>query len=124
MTAPKRIYDLEERAIRFSKDIEKFTASLPCSIANKEYTKQMIRSSGSVGANYIEANQSLGRKDFIMKARIAKREASESRYWLRLVNTGENPALESQRQILITEADELTRILGAIISKVLCKRKK
>lgn len=98
--------------------------TIPYSIPNKEYCKQLARSSSAVGANYIEANQNLGRGDFIMRAKIAKKEAWESRYWLRLLDTEQNAALDAQRLLLIQEADELTKILGAIIANVLKKAPK
>ena len=78
----------------------------------------MIRSSGSVGANYIEANESLSKKDFIMRIKICRKEAKESRYWLRLVDTNKNEAeQENNRKNLIDEATELMNIFGAILKK-------
>ena len=73
---------------------------------------QLIRSSGSVGANYIEANESLSKKDFLMRIKICRKEAKESRYWLSLIE-GE----ETERSKLIQEANELTNIFGAIVRK-------
>ena len=78
--------------------------------------KQLIRSTGSVGANYIEANESLGKKDFVMRIRISRKEAKESCYWLRLVEVNNEDA-EVVRQRLIQETVELTKIFGAIIEK-------
>ena len=68
-------YDLEERTLRFAKEVIDFVNALPKSIANVELIQQVIRSSGSVGANYIEANEALGKKDFVQRLRIAQREA-------------------------------------------------
>ncbi len=79
----------------------------------------MIKSSGSVGANYIEANESLGKKDFLMRVKIAKKEAKESIYWLQLLNTGENQTVHEKRKTLSQEATELMKILGAIATKSL-----
>ncbi len=76
-------YDLEERTFQLAKSISLFIKSLPKTIANVEYSRQVIRSSSSVGANYIEANESLGKKDFVMHLRISRKEAKESIYWLR-----------------------------------------
>jgi four helix bundle protein len=70
---------------------------------------------GSIGANYIEANEPIGKKDFVMKVKICRREAKESGYWLRLLDTGEK--LEVQRDNLVGEATELMKIFGAIIRK-------
>jgi len=79
-------YDLEERTLNFTKGVINLTKGLPRTIANIEIIKQLVRSAGSVGANYIEANESLSKKDFIMRIKICRKEAKESRYWLRLVN--------------------------------------
>ena len=85
-----------------------------CSVEDVE---QVLRSSGSVGANYIEANESLSKKDFTMRIKIARKEAQESRYWLRLIDTGNAPPLETARSALIQEMMELTKLLGAILNK-------
>lgn len=80
--------------------------------------KQLVRSSGSIAANCIEANESLGSKDRVMRFRIARKEAKESRLWLRLVNTADNLAMDEQRAALSQEAIELKLILTAIIKKL------
>ena len=67
------------------------------------------------GLNYIEANEAIGKKDFVMKIKIYRREAKESGYWLRLLDTGEK--LEVQRDNLVGEATELMKIFGAIVRK-------
>ncbi len=109
-------YDLEERTLKFAKEVIKFVKSLPKTIANVEIIKQLVRASGSVGANYIEANEALSKKDFIMRVKICRKEAKESRYWLKLIEVnGENA--EKQRQLLIQEATELMKIFGAILEK-------
>lgn len=76
-------YDLEERTFQFANNCREMIKSLNYSIANVEDGKQLVRSSGSVGANYIEANEKLGDKDFVFRLKISKKEAKESRYWLR-----------------------------------------
>ena len=105
-------YDLEERCLKFAQRVRDYVKKLPRTISNIEYGKQLIRASGSVGANYIEANESLGKKDFKMKIKISKKEAKESRYWLRLTE----PLKENlkEKDELITEATELMRIFGSI----------
>jgi four helix bundle protein len=90
---------------------------LPRTDGNVEDIRQLVRSSGSVGANYIEANESLGAKDFLMKIRTSRKEAKESRYWLRLVDIGDGEQLATERDELIQEALELTKIFGAIVRK-------
>ncbi len=78
-------YDLEERTLMFAKDVILFVKRLSMTITNIELIKQIVRSSGSVGANYIEANEALSKKDFIMRIKICRKEAKESRYWLKLI---------------------------------------
>jgi four helix bundle protein len=112
---PVKRYDLEDRTLRFSKDVIQFVNGLPKTIANIELCKQLVRSAGSIGANYIEANEALGKKDFAMRARIARKEAKETRYWLELVEYSEDQAQTQQE--LVQEATELLKILSAIISK-------
>ena len=90
---------------------------LPRTISNIEDVKQVVRSSGSVGANYIEANESLGTKDFKMRAKISRKESKESAYWLRLIFTDDQPALDAERNRLVAEANELKLIFNAIIRK-------
>jgi len=110
-------YDLEERTFLFAKNVRSFVKKLPKTIANIEDGKQLINASGSVGANYIEANESFSNKDFIFRIKICRKEAKESRYWLRLVFLDANAELEGERERLIQEAVELTNIFGAIIQK-------
>ena len=112
-----RHYDLEERTLTFARDVRALVKKLPRTTAHYEDSKQLIRSSGSVGANYIEANEALGRKDFIMKAKISRKEAKESRYWLKLIDTDNNDELDKVREYLVGEALELTRILSRIVMK-------
>ncbi|MGA7874800.1 MAG: four helix bundle protein [Desulfoferrobacter sp.] len=76
-----------------------------------------MRSSGSVGANYIEANEALSKKDFVMRIKISRKEAKETRYWLRLLHTAGNDSLDEERNQLVLEATELMNIFGAILRK-------
>ena len=110
-------YDLEERTFLFAKNVRIFIKKLPKTIANIEDSKQVARSSGSVGANYIEANESFSKKDFILRAKISRKEAKETRFWLRLIDTNNESVLEKERELLIKEASELMNIFGAIIRK-------
>jgi four helix bundle protein len=109
-------YDLEERTLNFVKEVIEFVKTLPRTIANVEITKQVIRSSGSIGANYIEANESLSKKDFVMRAKICRKESKESSYWLKLAEV-KNSGGEDQRGVLIEEATQLTKIFSSIIEK-------
>ena len=107
-------YDLEERTFKFAKRVRDFIEKLPKTVRNLEDGRQLIRSSGSIGANYIEANESLSKKDFLMRIMISRKEAKESEYWLRLI---EVEALERERLDLIRESVELRKIFGAILVK-------
>ena len=110
-------YDLDERTLRFARDVRASIKTLPRTVANDEGTRQLVRASGSVRANYIEANDSLSKKDFVMHIKISRKEAKESPYWLRLLDTGGDNALENQRTSLIQESTELLNIFGAIVRK-------
>jgi four helix bundle protein len=110
-------YDLEDRTFQFAKDVRVLMKMLPRSIGNDEDGRQLVKASGSVGANYIEANESLSKKDFVMRVKISRKEAKESRYWLRLLDTAGGEVLERQRAALIQEATELMNIFGAILRK-------
>jgi len=110
-------YDLEERTLRFASRVRAFVKKLPKTLANIEDGRQLIRASGSVGANYIEANEALSKKDFLMRAKICRKEAKESRYWLRLIDTSGTGELEDERKVLEAEAGELTKIFGSIVTK-------
>lgn len=115
--SPIKQYDLEERTLEFAKRVRFFIKRLPKTISNIEDGKQLARASGSVGANYIEANEALSKKDFIMRAKISRKEAKESRYFLKLIDTNEDKELEKEREYLIKEATELMNIFGSIIRK-------
>lgn len=109
-------YDLEERTFKFAKEVRGFIKQLPRNLANTEDGRQLIRSSGSVGANCIEANESLSKKDFVMRVKISRKEAKESCYWLKLLEIGQD-SLEAQRSKLISEITELMKIFGSIREK-------
>jgi len=119
----KVIYDLEERTFQFAKRVRALLKLLPKSISNIEDSAQLTRSSGSVGANYIEVNEAISAKDFLYRLKICRKESKESRYWLRLVDTGENIPAEAERSKLINEAHELVLIFNSIIRKSEAKSK-
>jgi four helix bundle protein len=110
-------YDLEDRTFIFAQNVRAFAKQISKTIANVEDIKQLVRASGSVGANYIEANESLSKRDFLMRIRICRKEAKESGYWLRLVDVGEDSTVKRTRDDLVREATELTSIFGAILRK-------
>ncbi|MFL5328841.1 MAG: four helix bundle protein [Gemmataceae bacterium] len=110
-------FDLEERTYQFARRVRTWCKLLPLTIGNIEDSRQLIRSSGSVGANYIEANEPLGTKDFLVHIKMCRKESKESRYWLRLLDLESKPMLEEERDALIQEATELLLIFAAIIQK-------
>ncbi|MCD4796312.1 MAG: four helix bundle protein [Candidatus Cloacimonetes bacterium] len=113
----EKVYNLEERTFQFSKNVRLFIKTLPKTIANIEDGKQVIRASGSVGANYREANEALSKKDFVMRIKISRKEAKESNYWLRLINETNNLKNADDALYLIQEANELKKIFSAILEK-------
>lgn len=110
--------DLEERTALFAENVRRFVRRLPRTIATIEDVKQLVRASGSVPANCIEANEALGKKDRVMKFRISRKEAKECQLWLRLINAGQNQDIDSERKHLRQEAHELKLIFTSIIKKL------
>jgi four helix bundle protein len=114
---PKPIYDLEERTFQFAKDVRILIKKPPKTIANIEDAKQLVKSSGSVGANYREANESLSKKDFVMRIKICRKEVKESVYWLRVINETNNLNHAGEALRLIREANELKKIFSSMLKK-------
>ena len=110
-------YDLEERTSLFAERVRNFCLRLPKNVANSEYISQLIRAGSSPGSNYIEANESIGDKDFKMKIKTCRRESKESAYWLRLVITDGSKEMEVERGYLRQEAREFVLIFTAILKK-------
>jgi len=116
-------YDLEERTHSFAKRVRAFVKTLPKTLSNLEDAKQLIKASGSVGANYIEANEALSKRDFRMRIKICRKESKERCYWLRLMDTGnkaEKAEVDKEREQLVQESTELMNIFGAILRKSGC----
>ena len=109
-------FDLERRSTEFAKAVIRVCKDLPRNPMNDRLIGQVVGSAGSVGANYREANDSLGKKDFIQRLKIARREAKESHHWLELIMEA-NVHKEKDVKPLIKEAEELKNILSAIINK-------
>ncbi|MBE0434039.1 four helix bundle protein [candidate division WOR-3 bacterium] len=109
-------FDLEDRTFQFARRVIDFAGTLPESISNREIIRQLVRSAGSVGANYIEANESLSRKDFLMRVKICRKESKECRYWLLLTRLGSDKD-DKERTLLVQEATELMKIFGSIVEK-------
>ncbi|PIQ92125.1 MAG: four helix bundle protein [Parcubacteria group bacterium CG11_big_fil_rev_8_21_14_0_20_39_22] len=112
-------YDLEERTKEFALKMQRIYKKLPGSVQNIEDGKQLIRSSGSQAANYIEANEALSKKDFAYRIKICRKEAKETTLWLELCNTGDSTKLNEMRDELLNEVVELRKIFSSILSKSL-----
>jgi len=113
---PQPRYDLEKRTKMFAISIRKFIIELPKTISNIEDSKQLARASGSIAANYIEANESLSKKDFCMRIKISRKEAKECRLFIEFLRINDKK-LEAKRQILLKEATEILLILSSIHQK-------
>ena len=113
-----RGFDLEERTTRFAKAVIRLCKKLPKNSVNFELISQLVRSAGSVGANYREANDALSKRDFLFRLKITRKEAKESHHWLDLVleaNSGHQ--LDDETKQLLGEANELKKIFSSIIKK-------
>ncbi|MCX6234880.1 MAG: four helix bundle protein [Bacteroidetes bacterium] len=111
--------NLEERTLKYAVQIRSLIKKIPLTIFLIEDLKQLIRSSGSLGANYIEANEALSKKDFILRLKISLKETKESEYWLKVImasNTFENRLVKEFGE-LINETTELRKILASILQK-------
>lgn len=113
----KKKFDLPDRTLNFAWKIRKFIQGIKNKNVFIEDKKQLIRSSASVGANYLEANEGISHKDFLLRLRISKKEAVESSFWLKLIQRSLDADERPQAAELIDEADQLARILGAILSR-------
>lgn len=111
-----REFDLERRTTEFAKAVIRVCKDLPRNPINDRLIGQVVGASGSVGANYKEANDALGKKDFIQRLKIARREAKESHHWLELILEA-NTDKEIEIKPLTGEAKELKNILSSIIAK-------
>ena len=110
--------DLKLRTFRFAREVRKFVNKVPRTTGNLGDCRQLVRSSGSVGANYLEANNALSQKDALMRIRICLKESRESGYWLRLLDLSKNPQLAVSCKQLIQESSELAKIFATISRKL------
>lgn len=111
----KPYYDLEKRTHEYARRVRQYCKQIKITIYNCDDIKQVIRSSGSLASNYIEANESLSRKDFIMRIKICRKETKETIHWLDLIEVQDSLAKENL--YLIKEATELMKIFGSILEK-------
>ena len=109
--------DLEDRTFEFAQSVRTFVKQLPRTVSNIEDVRQLVRASGSVAANWIEADEALSKKDFLMRVKICRKESKESRLFLRLIDAGLSKDSVAARETLAAEARELTLIFSSIISK-------
>ena len=110
-----RKYDLDVRTHEFSKAVRRFVQKIPKNISNIEDMRQLIRSSGSVCANYLEASSAISKKDFLHRIKICRKEAKESWHWLDCIDPGNIPEVQNERGQLLRESFELIRIFSASI---------
>lgn len=109
----KHPFDLEERTTRFAIDVILLCKLLPLKPYNIKPIAQVVGSAGSIGANYREANDALGKKDFLHRLRISRKEAKETIHWLRVLEAA-NDAFDFKKYI--REAEELRNILSSMIN--------
>jgi len=110
-------FDLEDRTFKFAKNVALYVKQLPRNISNLEYGHQVVKGSGSAGSNYIEANEALSKKDFVMRIKICRKEAKESAYRLRFLLETNDEKYRQQGEKLLNEAIELKRIFSSILTK-------
>ena len=106
-------FDIKERTFAFGVRVVKVAQRLPKTIAGRELGRQLIRSGTSIGANVEEADGAMSKKDFVYKMGIARKEARETRYWLRII--GSTLMNDQELESLTSECDELVKILSKII---------
>jgi four helix bundle protein len=109
--------ELNDRTYWFARDVRKVVNELPRTLASQEDSKQVIRSSGSVAANYLEAQEGSSRNDFFYRIKMCRKEARESQLWLELLAEPEASGSAEELDRLIDEANQLTRIFASIAKK-------
>lgn len=114
MNTEKSTYDLKERTAKFGEEILQFVKTVSSNTITRPLISQLVRSATSIGANYREADNAESKKDFIHKISICRKEADETRHWLRMIATAVSEKKE-QVQKHATEAKELHLIFNAIV---------
>ena len=120
MTKEEKIYDIKERCLRFAVKIVSFVDRLPKTIAGYEIGRQLLKAGTSVGANVEEADGAVSKKDFVNKIGIARKEARESNYWLKVIDLSNLLKKQNDNEELkwlLNESKELMKILSSIMSK-------
>ncbi|MDP2676876.1 MAG: four helix bundle protein [bacterium] len=113
MTKTDKKYDLEERTALFGENVIEFAKILKKDMIHSPLMNQIIRSSTSIGANYMEANQASSKKDFRNKIYICKKESNETKHWLRMISKA-SPDMANECRKLWQEAQELMLIFSKI----------
>ncbi len=116
--APDRQFDLEERTLTFAQRVRTFLKALPRSVANEVDLREVARSSGAIGACFIEAKDSATTKHRVLWLKAARKHAKATRYWLQLLDTDSLPAIEEERSALLAELVDMMNILLAIYRKL------
>ena len=111
--ASARDFDLEERTARFGEAVIAFTKKVPVNDVTRSLITQLVRAATSIGANYAEADDCDSKKDFRFKIGLCRREARETKHWVRMVVASE-PQLRDDARLIWQEAKELNLIFGAI----------
>jgi len=119
---PKKKYDLEERTAKFGEGIIKFAQKIPKDSVNFPLINQLVKAGTSVGANYCEADDAESGQDFKHKIGICKKEARETKHWLRMIAVA-NPALKNEARNFWQKAKELHLIFNSINKSLERKRK-
>jgi four helix bundle protein len=109
-------FDLEERTARFGESVIAFAKKIPRNPVTLSLIGQLVRSGTSVGANYCEADDAVSKKDFRNKIGTCKKEARETKYWLRMIG-GAEPDMKDEARVLWQEAKELHLIFASILRK-------
>lgn len=117
-----REYNLEERTAKFGEEIIRFCKTIPVNVISKPIINQLVRSGTAVGALYCEADDAESGKDFKHKIGICKKEARETKHWLRMMVIA-IPECQEESKILWQEAKELNLIFNAINKKISSKHK-
>ena len=112
-------HELEERCYQFAKRVRAFTRKLRKDIENMEDIRQLVRASGSIGANYIEANENVGAGDLRYRIKVCRKESKESMHFLGLIEVFNNNEIELERVELVNEANQFRKIFSAMLKKLI-----
>ena len=112
-------HSLEERCHQFAKRVRLFCRKVKMDVANFEDIKQLVRASGSVCANYIEANENVGKGDLKYRIKVCRKESKESMHFLGLIEVFQHKQLNDERMALIDEASQLRKIFSTMLTRII-----